>query len=126
MRTALELFEARVSQIDIEDDTIRITLSHALVHRFVGAPEEDAGSTWSQAVEIVLHGAEIRGEYPPLPNTVTGGYLDYGGSHHEFVPLPFKRRGTAGIFLEFADGSALHATGFAPSVGLLSAPVQLD
>jgi hypothetical protein len=81
---------------------------------------------WSQEVDLIMLEAIASGPLPPLPNTITEGFLEVGGIRHELIPLPFKRKVGARLYLQFADGSAVEIIGKRPLVELLGTPIYLE
>ncbi|MGA7801021.1 MAG: hypothetical protein WCC36_09435 [Gammaproteobacteria bacterium] len=126
MSSALELADSRVSDIEVADGVATIRFSHAYIHKSRGKPGCTPGTGWSQQAVLVMGEAVVSGPLPPLPNTVSEGFLDVGGIHHELVPLPFKRRVPARLALMFADGTWVDISGNRPIIELLGAPVYLE
>jgi hypothetical protein len=123
----LELYDSRVSRIEILDGVAAIYFSHAYIHKTKGKPGRDGGTGWSQEARLVL--ADVSGQQPlplPLPNTIAEGYLEVGGIRHEILPLPFKRKVDATLFLAFVDGTELMLTGSRPYIELLGSPILLE
>lgn len=126
MSDSLELYDSRVSRIEWVNDVAKIYFSHACFHKSKGRPGRDAGTVWSQEAELVLWQAVASGPLPALPNTITEGFLEVGGIRHELVPLPFKRKVGARLYLLFADGSEIEIIGNRPLIELLGAPIFLE
>jgi len=127
LSSGLELYDSRVSQIDILDGVAVIYFSHAYIHKTKGKPGRDGGTGWSQEARLVL--ADVRDQRPlqlSLPNTIAEGYLEVGGIRHEILPLPFKRKVGATLFLAFVDGTELMLTGSRPYIELLGSPLFLE
>lgn len=126
MSNGLELHDSRVSRIEWVDEVAKIYFSHACIHKSKGRPGRDPATLWSQEAELVLWQAAASGPLPALPNTITEGFLEVGGIRHEFIPLPFKRKVGARLYLLFADGSEIEIIGNRPLIGLLGAPIFLE
>lgn len=127
MNRALELFDSRVSQVlAAEDATVRVVFSHGYVHQSPGRPGSDPGTGWSQELAIVLHEARVASPPPVLPNQIAEGFLEFGNTRLDLIPLPFKRRGPAALHLTFSDGSTVEVEGAGTMVEILSAPIFLE
>lgn len=126
MRSGLELHDSRVSQIDLSDGVATIYFSHAYIHKSKGTPGRDRGTGWSQEARLVLSEAETPGLLPLLPNTISEGFLEVGGIRHELIPLPFKRKVGAKLYLAFIDGVQIEIIGERPFIELLGTPIYLQ
>jgi hypothetical protein len=122
----LELHDSRVSHIDLTDGLVTIHFSHAYIHKSKGTPGRDQGTGWSQEAQLILSDAVMSGPTPPLPNTIADGFLEVGGIRHEVLPLPFKRKVGARLWLAFADGTHTEITGKRPFVELSGNPIYLE
>ena len=118
MSNGLELFDSRVSRIELADGIALIHFSHACIHKSKGKPGRDPSTLWSQEAELVLWEATASGPLPALPNTISEGFLEVGGIRHELIPLPFKRKVGARLYLQFADGAETEIIGKRPVIEL--------
>ena len=75
---------------------------------------------------MVLSEAAASAPLPPLPNTIADGFVEVGGIRHELIPLPFKRKVGARLYLAFVDGSQIEISGKRPVLELLGAPIYLE
>ena len=126
MNRALELYDSHVSFIDLWDGNATIFFSHAYIHKAKDRPGRDTGSGWSQEAELILFDVTVTGTLPTRPNTISEGFLEVGGIKHELIPLPFKRKVAAVLFLEFVDGSVVEIAGQKPRLELLGRPTYLE
>jgi hypothetical protein len=126
MSDGLELHDSRVSHIEWENGTALIHFSLAYIHKSKGKPGRDPSTVWSQEADLILWEASMSGPLPALPNAIAEGFLEVGGIRHELIPLPFKRKVGARLYLQFVDGSATEITGKSPVIELLGAPVYLE
>lgn len=126
MRSGLELHDSRVSQIELVDGVAMIHFSHAYIHKSKGKPGRDPGTGWSQEAQLVIWGASASGPLPPLPNTISEGFLEVGGIRHELIPLPFRRKVGARLYLLFVDGVQAEIVGDKPLINLLGTPIYLE
>ena len=126
MRTALELYESRISAIELIEGGARIRFSHAYIHKSKGTPGMDPGTGWSQEADLLLLEAILLSPLPPLPNTIADGSLEVGGVKLALLPLPFRRRTSAVLALEFVDGSKISIAGNKPWVELFGTPIFIE
>jgi hypothetical protein len=125
MRSAFELHDSRVSHIELVDGVATIYFSHAYIHKSRGTPGKDSGTGWSQELQLVMWRACASGPLPPRSNTVAEGFLEVGGIRHELIPLPFKRKVGARLYLVFVDGAEVEISGDRPLINLLGAAIYL-
>ena len=126
MSSGLELHDSRVSRIELVDGAAMIHFSHAYIHKSKGKPGREPGTGWSQEAELVLWEAAASGPLPPLPNTISEGFLEVGGIRHDLIPLPFKRKVGARLYLLFVDGAQTEIVGNKPVIELLGRPIYLE
>ena len=126
MSDGLELHDSRISHIEWLDDLARVHFSQAYIHKSKGKPGRDPATVWSQEADLIMLEAIASGPLPPLPNTITEGFLEVGGIRHELIPLPFQRKVGARLYLQFADGSVVEIVGKRPLVELLGTPIYLE
>jgi hypothetical protein len=126
LRSALELHDSRVSAIELLDGVAAVYCSHAYIHKSKGTPGRDSGTGWSQEARLVLSGVHLPEQLPALPNTIAEGFLEVGGIRHELIPLPFRRRVDATLYLVFADGAQLEISGKQPLIELLGTAIYLE
>jgi hypothetical protein len=126
MSNALELHDSRVNRIDVTDAGAVVHFSHAYIHKSAGRAGRDPGTAWSQEAHLVLPGATVVGTLPPLPDTISEGFLEVGGIKHELIPLPFKRKVAARLYLLFVGGSSIELVGMKPFIDLSGKPIYLE
>lgn len=126
MGSGLELQDARVNRIALEQGVATVALSHACIHKSKGKPGRNPGSSWSQEARLRMFNARLSGPLPDLPNTVVDGFMEIGGLQQEVLPLPFRRKVGARLWLRFADGTALEIVGEKPVVELLGEAIFLE
>ena len=126
MKSGLELHDSRVSQIEVLDGVATIHFPHAYIHKSKGKPGKECGTGWSQEAQLVLSGVDAPGRLPSLPNTISEGFLEVGGIRHEIIPLPFKRKTAARLYLVFADGIDIEIVGQRPFIELGGTPIYLE
>ena len=115
-----------MSCIELLDGVAMIHFSHAYIHKSKGTPGKDPGTGWSQEAKLVLWEATAPAPLPLFPNTISEGFLEVGGIRHEFIPLPFKRKVGAKLYLLFIDGVQTEILGNRPSIELLGTPIYLE
>lgn len=126
MSNGLELHDSRVSRIEWMDDVAKICFSHACIHKSKGSPGRDPSTAWSQEAELIMWHAAASGPLPALPNTISEGFLEVGGIRPELIPLPFRRKVGARLYLQFADGAEIEIIGKRPQIELLGTPIFLE
>lgn len=126
MTSALELYDSRISHIDESNGIIQVHFSHAYIHKSSGSPGKSAGTGWSQEAMLTLFEVSALPELPPLPNTIADGFLEVGGIRHELIPLPFKRKVAARLFLVFVDGTQIEIVGNMPVIELKGSAIFLE
>jgi hypothetical protein len=125
MSDILELADSRVSHIEWLGSAVRVHFSQACLHKSTGKPGQDPSTAWSQEAELVMLEAAASGPLPPLPNTIAEGFLEVGGIRHALIPLPFRRKVGARLYLQFTDGSETEISGKRPVVELHGTPIFL-
>lgn len=115
-----------MSRIEVLDGVATIHFSHTYIRKSTGTPGKDRGTGWSQEAQLVLSGVGALARLPSLPNTVSEGFLEIGGIRHEIIPLPFKRKVGARLYLVFADGIDMEIVGERPFIELGGTPIYLE
>ena len=127
MASGLELYESRISEIDISEGVATIYFSHAYILKSKGRPGRDSGAGWSQAARLILSEPENHGPGQwSLPSTIAEGYLAVGGIQHEVIPLPFRRKVVTRLHLFFREGGELNLLGSRSCIELLGSPIFLE
>jgi len=126
MSGSLSLQDSRVSHIDLVDGRATVYFSVVYIHGSKAAPGKGAGAGWTQEAELVLNEAMLSGALPPLPNTISAGFLEVGGVKHELIPLPFRRKVGVTLYLTFTDGTEIEILGQRPFIELLGQPIRLE
>lgn len=126
MKSGLELHDSRIDTLELFNGNAIVHFSHAYLHKSKGTPGRDPGTGWSQEALLLLSGVVDCAVLPVLPNTISEGYLEVGGIKHTVLPLPFKRKVDARLYLVFSDGTHLEIVGTRPIVELLGKPIYLE
>lgn len=126
MGSHLALPDSRVNRINWVDEVVMVHFSHAHIHKFKGKSGRDLGTSWTREAGLILREAAATGPLPTLPNTISEGYLEVGGIRHEDIPLPFKRKVDARLYLLFVDGGQVEIIGKRPTIVLLGTPIYLE
>ncbi|MCC6208369.1 MAG: hypothetical protein IT488_09480 [Gammaproteobacteria bacterium] len=111
-----------MSRIARMDGAVYVRFSHACIHK----SGRNGGARWSQEAVLVLEDASLLDAMPLLPASITDGFLEVGGIRHEIIPLPFKRKVGARLFLMFTDGARIEIAGNRPHIELLGNKIYLD
>ena len=108
MNAAIEFHDSEVSTVEITGDRIRIHFSAAYVHQSAGQPGIDAGSGYTQAVDVCMSEAALVGSQRESIGSVSDGDLVANGqSMKNVVPLPFEAIGTIKLNLQFCNGTLI-------------------
>ena len=126
LRGALELHDSSVDNVDLSGGNATVHFSHAYIHKSKGMPGRDPGTGWSQEALLVLFEVAACGPLPTLPETISDGFLEVGGIKHTLLPLPFKRKVDAKLYLIFSDGGHLDIIGKRPIIELLGRPIFIE
>ena len=124
MSSGLALYEARIDHVELVEGVANVHFSHACIHKSRGrrGPE----TSWSQAARLILLEARASRPLPSLPNHVVDGFLEVGGLRQERLPLPYKRKVAARLWLRLADGAELEIEGRRPVIELEGQPIRLE
>jgi hypothetical protein len=87
VNAAVELHDSDVVAIEPAAGTVVVRLM-AYVHRSDGRPGFDAGSGWSQLVELVFADGVVEERPAALPCTLDEGCVSGGAEFAGIVPLP--------------------------------------
>ena len=79
-----------------------------------------------QEADLILFAANVSIAFPELPNTISEGFIEVGGVTHEIIPLPFKRKVAAKLWLVFVDGTQIEILGDKPLIELLGKPIFIE
>lgn len=127
MGSGLELYESRISQINIVEGAATIHFSHAYIIKSKGRPGRDSGTGWSQSARLILTEVkDCRSGQWSLPSTIAEGYLEVGGIKHEIIPLPFRRKVATRLYLLLSEGGELDLLGSRSCIELLGSPIFLE
>jgi hypothetical protein len=108
---AIELHDSEVATIQLDGATLTICFTPACLHRSAGMPGVDSGTCWTQDAVMVLRGAQLWGDQPELPCTLSGGFAVLGEECYEnLIPMEMAQSDAVKVHLTFDDGSEIHAT----------------
>jgi hypothetical protein len=97
----IEIHDSRLSAVTQGADGVHIYFEHAYIHQSAGRPGEDAGTGWSQKLEVVVMGGLIEGDVPSMPCELSDGTLFLGDQClRNGVPLPCEFSGRIELSLE--------------------------
>lgn len=104
--STIELVGSRILGVAVDGGTVRVRFEPAyIVKSMTGSTER---TRWWQNGELVLEGAEVDGDLPPLPADCVGG--DVGENvytYRDMIPVPLRSRGQARCDLR-VEGSEAH------------------
>ena len=101
----LQLRGAQLASIDRTGDTITLHFPAVeLIQEMDGAFQD---SLWTQAVKLMIHGAELTGELPTCPCEIDSGDLVNNiFTYRDHAPLPIDWRGEVRCSLSPAGGAS--------------------
>ena len=88
MNAAIEIHDSELAAVVATQNGVIVRLAPAYVHRSVGRPGFDAGSGWSQPVEMLFASGVVEGRLPELPCTLDDGNITGGAEFRGMIPLP--------------------------------------
>src|SRR5688500_6803177 len=97
----IEIHDSRLNAITLGADGVHIQFEHAYIHQSEGRPGEDAGTGWSQKLEIVVMDGVIEVDVPSKPCELSDGTLVLEDQSFEnVVPLPCEFSGRVKLSFE--------------------------
>jgi hypothetical protein len=93
MNAAIEFHDSDVTAIELAGDSVVVRLL-AYVHRSDGIPGKDAGTGWTQAVEMVFAGGVVEDQPTSLPCGLYDGQVSGGAELDGMVSLPTSIKST--------------------------------
>ena len=94
MNSALELHDSNISEIRQQGNDVLVLFSHAYIHKSTGRPGWDAGSGWSQAIELVVINSMLPPTLPDNLSDLRGGHLKVNDELFAgLIPMPFNAIG---------------------------------
>jgi hypothetical protein len=88
VNAAIEIHNSELAAVVATQNGVIFRLAPAYVHRSVGRPGFDAGSGWSQPVEMLFASGVVEGQLPQLPCTLEDGSISGGADFRAMIPLP--------------------------------------
>ena len=99
---AIELHDSKVLSVRQAGGEVRVLLD-AYVHVSAGEPGRDAGTGWSQEVELVVAGGSVE-EAPRGTLWIAEGAIAIDGAVHSLVPAELAATGAVRVELRGAEG----------------------
>jgi len=124
--STIELVGSRILGVAVDGGTVRVRFEPAyIVKSMTGSTER---TRWWQNGELVLEGAEVDGDLPPLPANCLGG--DVGENvytYRDMIPVPLRSRGRVRCDLR-VEGSEAHirVTGSAIELRMEDVPKYIE
>jgi len=124
--STIELVGSRILGVAVDGGTVRVRFEPAyIVKSMTGSTER---TRWWQNGELVLEGAEVDGDLPPLPANCLGG--DVGENvytYRDMIPVPLRSRGRVRCDLR-VEGSEAHirVTGSAIELRMEGVPKYIE
>ena len=88
MNAAIEIHDSELAAVVATENGVIVRLAPAYVHRSGGRPGFDAGSGWTQSVEMLFASGVVEGSLPSLPCTLDDGSVSGGTEFRGMIPLP--------------------------------------
>ncbi len=126
MSNGFELYQSRVSYMEVDQGSIAIHFPHASIYKAKGTPGRDPGATWSQEAELLMEDATVQSATALLPNMIDDGYFEVDGERYEVIPLPLGEHETGHLHLVFTDGTTLDVEGRNPIIKLIGRAIRLE
>lgn len=101
-RRAIELHDSKVLSVTEQGGAVHVRLD-AYLHVSSGDPGRDAGTGWSQEVELVIANGAIR-ESPQGTLWILDGRITVDGAELDLLPLPLEEKGDIVIALSGHEG----------------------
>ncbi len=111
MNEAIELHDSRLVDIKSERRKVIISLSPAFIHRSTGRPGLDAGSVWTQDVNLTISTANTV-VLPNFPIRISDGMLRVETQQHQnLIPAPSNLSGEISLHLVLMDSEDITISG---------------
>jgi len=88
VNAAIEIHDSELAAVVATQNGVIVRLAPAYVHRSIARPGFDAGSGWSQPVEMLFASGVVEGQLPELPCTLDDGSISGGAEFRGMIPLP--------------------------------------
>jgi hypothetical protein len=99
----MELHDSKLLRWELRGADLVARLD-AYVHVSLGVPGEDAGTGWSQELELVVRGARVSEEPRELPMWIADGVIRAAGEALLLVPVPLEGKAAVEVTLAGAEG----------------------
>ena len=124
--TSIDLKGSRIAAVVVDGGTVRIRFEPAyLIKMMTGSTER---TRWRQNGELIIDGAEVDGDLPPLPADCTGG--DVGENvytYRDMIPVPLASRGHVRCDLKVTGSDArIRVTGAAVELRMEGVPKYIE
>jgi len=88
VNAAIEIHDSELAAVVPTENGVIVRMAPAYVHRSVARLGFDAGSGWSQPVELLFESGVVEGQLPELPCTLDDGSISGGAEFPGMIPLP--------------------------------------
>jgi len=123
LNSAIELHDSKVEAITNLNGTIVVHFSSAYLHRSEGSPGVDAGTGWTQAVEMLFESAQISGRAPEFPCEIWNGeFAVEGRGQQGLISIPVCECSEGELNLQFDEIHSVCIRGKQPKLILLGSP----
>jgi hypothetical protein len=110
-KRSIELHDSKVEDVRVLNENVILIFSEAYIHKSKGRPGYDAGSGWSQRIQMEFLKASLDGQPRGLPDRVSDGELDVGGKKDGLIDLPFEVMRSLRLSLIFQSGNEIQIFG---------------
>ena len=103
--SSIELPGSEVEAISVDNGVLTVRFSRAnIIKTMTGSVER---TRWWASADLILEGAETRGELPKGPLTCAGGDVDENVyTYRDMIPIPLESRGIIRCDLHFRNTDA--------------------
>jgi hypothetical protein len=115
----IELHDSELSGVTFSGDSAIVFFSRAYVHRSLGVPGSDAGSSWSQPATLTFIGASPVPLPAELPVWISDGLLRISDTvYNNLIPASGRFEGGVELSLVLASAETLTIRGQRVSIQL--------
>ena len=124
--TAVEIHDSTLERIESDDGALVVVIS-AYVHRSPGRPSIDAGTGWSQTLQLRFRQGLAKGSVDTIPLELLDGHLEVSGHRFDnIIPVPIEHPGPAKIELRGWNGARVRIVGESVEVELVGPARYLE
>jgi hypothetical protein len=124
--SSIELPGSEIDSITLAEGRLSVHFSRAYILKTMTGSVER--TRWWQVANLLIEGAEVRGEIPAAPLVCDGGDVDDNVfTYRDMIPIPLDSRGRTGCDLRFRGGDArLSVTGETIRMEMVDVPKYIE